>query len=155
MRDSSESECRRSALSMSQTTDPAALSESRPISQRRAGLRSVQTRRQRVAAVQLAGPVLRCRSTIITTNLAFSEWVKVFGAEKLITVLLDRVSHRAHILTTCDSFRSQPRSTKPPPWSEPWFTPGSKRGALKERDRHVRPTRIGVPCPSGTKEGNF
>ena len=50
------------------------------------------------------------RSTILTSNLAFSEWVKVFADEKLTTALLDRLTHHAHILTTRgDSYRTSKR----------------------------------------------
>ncbi len=54
------------------------------------------------------------RSTMITTNLAFSEWVQVFGDEKLTTALLDRLGgHDAHILTTHgESYRTRKREGK-------------------------------------------
>lgn len=34
---------------------------------------------------------------IAMTNLAFAEWVKVFGGEKLITALLARLAHHATV----------------------------------------------------------
>jgi len=38
------------------------------------------------------------KSTIITTNLEFDEWSGVFGTEKLTAALLDRITHRCHIV---------------------------------------------------------
>jgi DNA replication protein DnaC len=50
------------------------------------------------------------RSTMITTNLSFGEWVQVFGDEKLTTALLDRLGHHSHVLTTKgSSYRTRKR----------------------------------------------
>lgn len=37
-------------------------------------------------------------STLITTNLEFPEWNSVFGTQKLTAALLDRLTHRCHIV---------------------------------------------------------
>lgn len=37
-------------------------------------------------------------SLIVTTNLPFEQWVEVLGTERLTGALLDRLTHRVHIL---------------------------------------------------------
>jgi DNA replication protein DnaC len=51
------------------------------------------------------------RATLITTNLAFREWPRVFGNdEKLAAALLDRLAHHAEVvITEGDSYRMKKR----------------------------------------------
>ena len=38
------------------------------------------------------------QSLMVTSNLPFEEWTEVFGSERLTGALLDRLTHRCHIL---------------------------------------------------------
>lgn len=59
------------------------------------------------------------KSVLVTTNLAFGEWPKVFGGdEKLTTALLDRLAHHATVITTKGkSFRMRRRQAEDGPAS--------------------------------------
>ena len=54
------------------------------------------------------------RSVVVTSNLSFGEWVKVFaGDEKLTTALLDRLAHHATVIATKGkSYRMRKRSAE-------------------------------------------
>ena len=46
------------------------------------------------------------RSVIITTNKGFGEWTEIFGDPSLTAALLDRITHKVHIINcTWESYR--------------------------------------------------
>ena len=61
------------------------------------------------AAENLFGFFSQCyerTSVIITTNLPFSQWPQIFGDERLTGALLDRLTHRVHVIEmNGDSYR--------------------------------------------------
>ena len=45
-------------------------------------------------------------SVVVTTNLGFADWTQIFGDANMTAALLDRVTHKAHIVNcTWDSYR--------------------------------------------------
>jgi DNA replication protein DnaC len=71
-------------------------------------------------------------SLIVTTNLPFESWTEVFGSERLTGALLDRLTHRVHILeangpsyrlreskTRLQSGSPQPAESAPPDPEKP------------------------------------
>jgi DNA replication protein DnaC len=86
------------------------------------------------------------KSVLVTSNLSFSEWPKVFaGDEKLTTALLDRLADHATIITTKGkSFRMKRRegeSTKKKVEAEPKAGPSPRSNG--EANQDAKPTTEG------------
>jgi len=73
-------------------------------------------------------------SVIITTNLGFADWTQVFGDPTMTAALLDRLTHRAHIINcSWESYRLKQslklkggrRNEKP---TEPWQKDMAQKG---------------------------
>jgi DNA replication protein DnaC len=48
------------------------------------------------------------QSLVVTTNLPFEQWTEVLGSERLTGTVLDRLTHRCHILeSTGENYRLQ------------------------------------------------
>ena len=60
---------------------------------------------------QFCSALYQHAALIITTNLRFADWTQVFGDERLTAALLDRLTHKAHILEFAGAeFVSLPRT---------------------------------------------
>jgi DNA replication protein DnaC len=77
------------------------------------------------------------RSVLITTNLAFAEWPRVFGGdEKLTTALLDRLAEHATVITTKGkSYRMRKRGTEASADAAPVATPAASATTRHKESR--------------------
>lgn len=85
-------------------------------------------------------------SVIVTTNLPFDQWTEVLGSERLTGALLDRLTHRVHILEMNGEsyrFRESVRrlkkktaaSVQPPPPSPPPLTQDGQQRHAREQTK--------------------
>jgi DNA replication protein DnaC len=65
---------------------------------------------------QLCSTLYERVAMIVTTNLRFADWTQVFGDEQLTGALLDRLTHKAHILEFVgESYRFRERMQREAP----------------------------------------
>jgi len=88
-------------------------------------------------------------SLIVTTNLPFGEWTKVFPDPRLANAVVDRITHKAHIINTgTESWRfrhglDRKKTTKhdPPPQAAPGAIatngPALRARPLRRQPRHA------------------
>jgi DNA replication protein DnaC len=68
-------------------------------------------------------------SIMVTSNLPFEQWTEIFGSERLAGALLDRITHRCHILeANGESFRLSQAKKRSKRQSVPKQNPNSEKG---------------------------
>ena len=90
---------------------------------------------------QFCSTVYERVALIVTTNLRFADWTQVFGDERLTAALLDRLTHKAHILEFVGEsyrFRQRLHRDTQPGRGEAWTTDRGDTGVPTENDQLER-----------------